>query len=69
MNKSDHSVNEGPNQTTPLNHDRSLYQRRPTIDILNELDPSERKLFTDIIRRLDKRINQGMTKLTWNSKG
>jgi len=37
--------------------------------ILDELDPSERKLFSDNIRRLDKRIHQGMTKLTWSSKG
>ncbi|CAM9351443.1 unnamed protein product, partial [Laminaria digitata] len=38
-------------------------------DILDELDPSERKMFSDNIRRLDKRIHQGMTKLTWSSKG
>eukprot|EP00752_Nemacystus_decipiens_P009956 g8879.t1 len=37
--------------------------------ILDELDPSERKLFSDNIRRLDKRIHQGMTKLTWSTKG
>ncbi|CAM9866654.1 unnamed protein product, partial [Discosporangium mesarthrocarpum] len=37
--------------------------------ILDELLPSERKLFSDNIRRLDKRIHQGMTKLTWSSKG
>ncbi|CAM9228493.1 unnamed protein product, partial [Choristocarpus tenellus] len=37
--------------------------------ILDELMPSERKLFADNIRRLDKRILQGMTKLTWSSKG
>lgn len=41
----------------------------PAPGILDELDPSERKLFTDNIRRLDKRIHQGMTKLTWSSKG
>ena len=40
-----------------------------TAGILDELDPSERKLFSDNIRRLDKRIHQGMTKLTWSSKG
>lgn len=39
------------------------------VGILDELDPSERKLFSDNIRRLDKRIHQGMTKLTWSSKG
>lgn len=40
-----------------------------TLGIMDELGPSERKLFADNIRRLDKRIHQGMTKLTWSSKG
>jgi len=38
-------------------------------EILNDLKPDERKLFSDHIRRLDKRINQGINKLTWTSKG
>jgi hypothetical protein len=31
--------------------------------------PPPRRLFSDHIRKLDKRINQGLTKLTWASKG
>ncbi|GMI05338.1 hypothetical protein TrVE_jg1168 [Triparma verrucosa] len=38
-------------------------------DILSDLTTDERRLFTDHIRRLDKRINQGLTKLTWASRG
>ena len=37
--------------------------------ILAELSPDERRLFSDHIRRLDKRVNQGLSKLTWVSKG
>ena len=37
-------------------------------NILSDLAPDERRLFNDHIRRLDKRINQGLTKLTWASK-
>jgi dynein heavy chain len=37
--------------------------------ILDELSTDERRLFSDHIRRLDKRINQGVNKLTWASKG
>jgi dynein heavy chain len=37
--------------------------------ILSELSTEERRLFSDHIRRMDKRINQGVTKLTWASKG
>ena len=43
-------------------------------DILSDLSQEagqtdERRLFTDQIRRLDKRINQGLSKLTWSSRG
>ena len=38
-------------------------------DILSDLSLEERRLFSDHIRRLDKRINQGLTKLTWASRG
>jgi dynein heavy chain len=38
-------------------------------DILADLTMEERRLFSDHIRRLDKRINQGLTKLTWASRG
>ena len=38
-------------------------------NILVDLAPEERRLFSDHIRRLDKRINQGLTKLTWATKG
>ena len=37
--------------------------------ILADLSMDERRLFADHIRRLDKRINQGLTKLTWASRG
>jgi dynein heavy chain, axonemal len=37
--------------------------------ILDDLSTEERRLFSDHIRKLDKRINQGLTKLTWASKG
>ena len=37
--------------------------------ILLELSPTERRLFEDIIRKLDRRIQPGLQKLTWVSKG
>lgn len=37
--------------------------------ILCDLSAVERRLFSDHIRKLDKRINQGLQKLTWVSKG
>ena len=37
-------------------------------DIVRNISTEERRLFIDHIRRLDRRINQGMTKLTWQSK-
>ncbi|CAM9180031.1 unnamed protein product [Ectocarpus fasciculatus] len=37
-------------------------------DIIRDISSDEKRLFTDYMRKLDKRINQGMTKLTWQSK-
>ena len=37
--------------------------------ILRALTDKEQRLFSDHIRKLDKRINQGCSKLTWSSKG
>ncbi|OQR95763.1 dynein heavy chain, partial [Thraustotheca clavata] len=37
--------------------------------ILHELSSTERRLFDDIIRKLDRRIQPGLQKLTWLSKG
>jgi dynein heavy chain len=37
--------------------------------ILYDLTVEERRLFSDHIRKLDKRINQGLQKLTWATKG
>ncbi|RHY32696.1 hypothetical protein DYB32_002341, partial [Aphanomyces invadans] len=37
--------------------------------ILYELSTTERRLFDDIIRKLDRRIQPGLAKLTWLSKG
>ncbi|RQM24639.1 hypothetical protein B5M09_005107 [Aphanomyces astaci] len=37
--------------------------------ILHELSTTERRLFDDIIRKLDRRIQPGLAKLTWLSKG
>jgi dynein heavy chain, axonemal len=37
--------------------------------ILTDLSTAERRLFADHLRRLDKRIHQGMTRLTWSTKG
>ena len=37
--------------------------------ILSSLDTSERALFRERIRSLDKKIRPGMTKLTWASEG
>ena len=37
--------------------------------IINSLQPSERSLFRERIRSLDKKIRPGMTKLTWASEG
>ena len=38
-------------------------------DVLGDLTAKERRLFSDHIRRLDRRINQGTSKLTWASRG
>ncbi|CAK4669134.1 unnamed protein product [Aphanomyces euteiches] len=37
--------------------------------ILYDLSSTERRLFDDIIRKLDRRIQPGLAKLTWLSKG
>ena len=37
-------------------------------DIINDLNAEERRLFIDHIRKLDRRIGQGLSKLTWQSK-
>jgi dynein heavy chain len=37
--------------------------------IISSLEANERKLFQEHIRRLDKRINGGMNRFTWASKG
>lgn len=37
--------------------------------IMCDLSAEERRLFSDHIRKLDKRMNQGLQKLTWMSKG
>ncbi|RLN72009.1 hypothetical protein BBJ28_00019305, partial [Nothophytophthora sp. Chile5] len=37
--------------------------------ILLELSSTERRLFEDVIRKLDRRIQPGLQKLTWVSKG
>ena len=37
-------------------------------DIIRDITNEERKLFIDHLRKLDRRINQGLTKLTWQSK-
>ena len=38
-------------------------------DIIRDVNPEERRLFIDHIRKLDRRIGQGMTKLTWQNRG
>ena len=37
-------------------------------DIIRDINSEERRLFVDHMRKLDKRIGQGMSKLTWQSK-
>lgn len=37
-------------------------------DILRDLEADERRLFADHVRRLDRRVSQGTTKLNWQSK-
>ena len=37
-------------------------------EIVRSIRPEERRLFIDNVRKLDRRIGQGMTKLTWQSK-
>ena len=36
--------------------------------ILMQLEPDERQLFGEHIRRLDRRVNAGMNRFTWASK-
>jgi dynein heavy chain len=36
-------------------------------DIIRDLNADEKRLFLDHIRKLDRRIGQGMTKLTWQN--
>jgi dynein heavy chain len=52
---------------------RVLRERVMTIvraynDIVRDISSDERRLFTDYMRKLDRRMNQGMTKLTWQSR-
>ena len=37
-------------------------------DIIRDANAEERRLFLDHIRKLDRRISQGMTKLTWQNR-
>ncbi len=37
-------------------------------DIIHDIHPDERRMFVDHLRRLDRRMNQGLNKLTWLSK-
>lgn len=37
-------------------------------DIIRDLNNEERRLFLDHMRKLDRRIGQGMTKLTWQNR-
>lgn len=37
-------------------------------DIVRVISAEEKRLFGDLLRRLDRRISQGFTKLTWQSK-
>lgn len=37
-------------------------------DIVRVISPDEKRLFADLLRRLDRRIAPGFTKLTWQSK-
>ncbi len=38
-------------------------------DIVRDINADEKRLFLDHIRKLDRRIGQGMTKLTWQNRG
>lgn len=38
-------------------------------DIIRDVNAEEKRLFLDHIRKLDRRIGQGMTKLTWQNRG
>jgi dynein heavy chain len=37
-------------------------------DILNDIRPDEKRMFVDQLRKLDKRMNQGLNKITWLNK-
>ena len=37
-------------------------------DIIRDMNAEEKRLFVDHMRKLDRRIGQGLTKLTWQSK-
>ncbi len=37
-------------------------------DIVRDIEPEQRRLFVDHMRKLDRRMNQGLNKLTWQSK-
>lgn len=45
-----------------------LFVVRSYNDIIRDITTEERRLFVDHIRKLDRRIGQGMGKLTWQSK-
>jgi dynein heavy chain len=38
-------------------------------EIMEQLDPDEKNLFQEHIKRLDKRVNAGLLRFTWASKG
>jgi dynein heavy chain len=38
-------------------------------DIIRDINAEEKRLFMDHMRKLDRHIGQGLTKLTWQSKG
>jgi len=58
------------NKRDQSRHDREIVMNlvRSYNDIIYSINHEEKRLFSDLIRKLDRHIGQGTSKLTWKSK-
>ena len=58
------------NKRDQTRHDRELVMNlvKSYNDIMRDINPEEKRLFSDVLRKLDRHISQGIQKLTWQSK-
>ena len=59
----------GQQENLRILRDNVMLVVRDYNEIMEQLDPDEKKLFQEHIKRLDKRVNAGLLRFNWASKG